>query len=223
MDRGSDGKLREVGQVYVYLRDSPVSFTKKTQKLTGTEIYARFGSCVAPLGDLDLDGFNDIAIAAPYGGTDNQGIVYIYNGRASGLNPTHSQVLEGRWASTSMPPSFGYSMHGATDIDLNGYPDLIVGVFGADKAVLYRARPVIGVNATLDVTPPILNPDEKQCTLPGSSVTVSWRHISILCISLFKHLVARYLEADFDQWDALVEGKGDDDVIPNAPSCLSSL
>ncbi|KAK1153149.1 platelet-activating factor acetylhydrolase 2, cytoplasmic-like isoform X2 [Acipenser oxyrinchus oxyrinchus] len=31
------------------------------------------------------------------------------------------------------------------------------------------------------------------------------------------------LEADFDQWDALVEGKGDDDVIPNAPSCLSSL
>ncbi|XP_041096423.1 platelet-activating factor acetylhydrolase 2, cytoplasmic-like isoform X2 [Polyodon spathula] len=31
------------------------------------------------------------------------------------------------------------------------------------------------------------------------------------------------LEADFDRWDALVEGKGDDDVIPNAPSCLSSL
>ncbi|KAK6485039.1 integrin alpha-V-like [Huso huso] len=173
MDRGSDGKLREVGQVYVYLRDSPVSFTKKTQKLTGAEIYARFGSCVAPLGDLDLDGFNDIAIAAPYGGTDNQGLVYIYNGRASGLNPTHSQVLEGKWASTSMPPSFGYSMHGATDIDLNGYPDLIVGVFGADKAVLYRARPVISVNATLDITPPILNPDEKKCTLPGSSVTVS--------------------------------------------------
>lgn len=61
-----------------------------------------------------------------------------------------------------MPASFGYSMTGNTDIDQNGYPgtrtltrrvraatlrnadaslsfpDLIVGVFGADKAVLYR-------------------------------------------------------------------------------------
>lgn len=65
---------------------------------------------------------SDIAIAAPYGGEDKKGIVYIFNGRPTGLNAVPSQILEGKWAARSMPPSFGYSMKGATDIDKNGYP-----------------------------------------------------------------------------------------------------
>ncbi|XP_037395176.1 integrin alpha-V [Pygocentrus nattereri] len=172
MERGSDGKLREVGQVYVYLGKGGFSFNPPS-KLTGSEIYARFGSAITSLGDLDMDGFNDVAIAAPYGGSSRQGLVYIHNGRSSGPDPQPSQVLEGKWASASMPPSFGYSMHGATDIDQNGYPDLVVGVFGADKAVLYRARPVISVNATLDISPQILSPEEKKCLLPRTDTMVS--------------------------------------------------
>lgn len=172
MDRGSDGKLKEVGQVSVFLGRGGFSF-HPPQLLTGSEMYARYGMAIAALGDLDMDGFNDVAISAPYGGPDHNGLVYIYNGRSQGPNPTHTQVLKGQWASSYMPASFGYSMSGKTDIDQNGYPDLLVGVFGADKAVLYRARPVISVNATLDLTPQIINPDEKTCTLPGTTTTVS--------------------------------------------------
>uniref|UniRef100_A0A8P4K2P2 Integrin alpha-V n=1 Tax=Dicentrarchus labrax TaxID=13489 RepID=A0A8P4K2P2_DICLA len=172
MDRGSDGKLREVGQVSVHLGRGGFSF-HSPQPLTGSEVYARYGSAIAALGDLDMDGFNDVAISAPYGGPDRNGLVYIHNGRPSGPDPSPSQVLQGKWASSYMPASFGYSMNGNTDIDQNGYPDLIVGVFGADKAVLYRARPVISVNATLDITPQIINPEEKTCFLPGSSTLVS--------------------------------------------------
>ncbi|XP_062302533.1 integrin alpha-V [Osmerus eperlanus] len=174
MERGSDGKLREVGQVYVYLGRGGFSF-QPPRKLTGGEIYARYGSSVAALGDLDLDGYNDVAVAAPYGGPYRRGQVFIYNGRggAVGVEPVASQVLEGRWASAYMPPSFGYAMSGGTDIDQNGYPDLIVGAFGADRAVLYRARPVISVNATLDISPQILNPEDRSCTLPGTSTRVS--------------------------------------------------
>uniref|UniRef100_A0A674N7P5 Integrin, alpha V n=1 Tax=Takifugu rubripes TaxID=31033 RepID=A0A674N7P5_TAKRU len=172
MDRGSDGKLREVGQVSVYLGRGGFSF-QPPQMLTGSEVYARYGSAIAALADLDMDGYNDVAISAPYGGPQHQGLVYIHNGRAQGPDPTPSQVLQGKWASSYMPASFGYSLSGSTDIDQNGYPDLIVGVFGADKAVLYRARPVISVNASLDISPQIINPEEKTCTLPGTSITVS--------------------------------------------------
>uniref|UniRef100_A0A8K9XRG0 Integrin, alpha V n=1 Tax=Oncorhynchus mykiss TaxID=8022 RepID=A0A8K9XRG0_ONCMY len=177
MDRGSDGKLREVGQVSVFLGKGGFSFNTPIT-LSGTEIYSRFGSSIATLGDLDMDGFNDIAIAAPYGGPKHRGLVYIHNGRAAGPDPVPSQVLVGRWASSYMPPSFGYSLHGATDIDQNGYPDLIVGVFGADKAVLYRARPVISVNATLDISPQILNPQDRNCKLLDHDTPVSWCVVS---------------------------------------------
>uniref|UniRef100_A0A3Q0RF59 Integrin, alpha V n=1 Tax=Amphilophus citrinellus TaxID=61819 RepID=A0A3Q0RF59_AMPCI len=172
MDRGSDGKLREVGQVSVYLGRGGFSF-QPAQMLTGSEVYARYGSAIAALGDLNMDGYNDVAISAPYGGPDHKGLVYIHNGSPAGPNPSPSQVLQGKWASNYMPASFGYSMTGNTDIDQNGYPDLIVGVFGADKAVLYRARPVISVNATLDITPQIINPEDKTCTLSGTGTHVS--------------------------------------------------
>uniref|UniRef100_A0A8C6SDI7 Integrin, alpha V n=1 Tax=Neogobius melanostomus TaxID=47308 RepID=A0A8C6SDI7_9GOBI len=183
MDRGSDGKLREVGQVSVYLGRGGFSF-QAPQHLTGSEVYARYGSSIAALGDLDRDGFNDVAIAAPYGGPDHAGLVYIHNGRSRGPDPTPSQVLQGRWASSYMPASFGYSMSGNTDIDQNGYPDLVVGVFGADKAVLYRARPVISVNATLDLTPQIINPDEKSCTIPSTTTKVSCFKVKY-CLTAF--------------------------------------
>ncbi|KAM9326893.1 integrin alpha-V [Gastrophryne carolinensis] len=166
MDRGSDGKLQEVGQVSLYLQQSKGGLQILT-KLTGFDMFSRFGSSIAPLGDMDQDGFNDIAIGAPYAGEGKKGLVYIYNGRSSGVSPAPSQVLEGRWASRSMPPSFGYSLKGATDIDSNGYPDLVVGAFGADKAILYRSRPVVTVNAILEVTPSLLNPESKTCSLPN--------------------------------------------------------
>ncbi|KAI4790350.1 hypothetical protein KUCAC02_034691 [Chaenocephalus aceratus] len=138
MDRGSDGKLREVGQVSVYMGRGGFSF-HPPQLLTGSEVYARYGSAIAALGDLDMDGYNDIAVSAPYGGPDHHGLVYIHNGRPKGPDSSPSQVLQGKWASSYMPASFGYSMTGNTDIDQNGYPDLLVGVFGADKAYCVKA------------------------------------------------------------------------------------
>uniref|UniRef100_A0A8C3LYB4 Integrin alpha-V n=1 Tax=Chrysolophus pictus TaxID=9089 RepID=A0A8C3LYB4_CHRPC len=147
MDRGSDGKLQEVGQVSICLQRASGGF--QIAKLNGFEIFARFGSAIAPLGDLDQDGFNDIAVAAPYGGEDKRGLVYIYNGRATGLNAVPSQILEGQWAARTMPPSFGYSLKGATDVDKNGYPGPWLYI------------PVIRVNAALEVNPTILNPENK--------------------------------------------------------------
>lgn len=59
MEHLSTQKLREVGQVYVYLQRDGYSFSSKPeQTLSGTHTYGRFGISIAPLGDLDYDGFN---------------------------------------------------------------------------------------------------------------------------------------------------------------------
>uniref|UniRef100_A0A8C8CLE4 Integrin alpha-2 domain-containing protein n=1 Tax=Oncorhynchus tshawytscha TaxID=74940 RepID=A0A8C8CLE4_ONCTS len=162
MTRGSDGRLEEVGRVYLYLQRGPLDL-EPTLNLTGTQVFGRFGSTIAPLGDLNLDGYNDLAISCPFGGEDQQGLVLIYNGFAGGLRNTPSQVIAGQWASGTVPASFGFSLRGAKDQDMNGYPDLIVGAFGVDKAILYRSRPIVNTSASLTVYPTMINPEEKVC------------------------------------------------------------
>uniref|UniRef100_A0A3Q1DFD2 Integrin alpha-2 domain-containing protein n=1 Tax=Amphiprion ocellaris TaxID=80972 RepID=A0A3Q1DFD2_AMPOC len=137
MVRGSDGRLEEMGRVYVYLQRSPLNLELRLPHLTGTQVFGRFGSTIAPLGDLNQDGFNDVAISCPFGGEDRQGLVYIYNGYSEGLREKPSQVIVGQWAAGTIPASFGFALRGAKDLDMNGYPDLIVGAFGVNKAVLY--------------------------------------------------------------------------------------
>ncbi|NXX42974.1 ITA8 protein, partial [Tricholaema leucomelas] len=172
MEREFESKPREVGQVYLYLQES-ASLFRQAQLLPGSEVFGRFGSAIAHLGDLDRDGYDDIAVGAPFAGEDRRGKVLIYNGYSEGLKPNPSQVLSGAWASQSMPSGFGFTLRGASDVDKNDYPDLLVGAFGAAKAVVYRARPVVTVNAQLLLNPTIVNPDNKTCQLPGSQLLVA--------------------------------------------------
>lgn len=58
MVRGSDSRLEEMGRVYVYLQRSPLNLELRLPHLTGTQVFGRFGSTIAPLGDLNQDGFN---------------------------------------------------------------------------------------------------------------------------------------------------------------------
>ena len=82
----------EGGAVYVYTalcktkRDSEKC---RPTKLVGRE-ESRFGFALANLGDLNKDGFEDIAIGAPYEG---KGTVYIYLGSKKGIITVPSQVV----------------------------------------------------------------------------------------------------------------------------------
>lgn len=149
MVRGSEGRLEEMGRVYVYLQRSPLNLKLRLPHLTGTQAFGRFGNTIAPLGDLNQDGFNgksggfsgglihsyeealkvhfsgplaDVAIGCPFGGEDRQGLVYIYNGFSEGLREKPSQVISSQWAAGTVPASFGFSLRGAKDLDMNGYP-----------------------------------------------------------------------------------------------------
>ncbi|XP_060228321.1 integrin alpha-8 isoform X2 [Meriones unguiculatus] len=165
MEREFESNPREVGQVYLYLQVSALLF-QDPQVLTGTETFGRFGSSVAHLGDLNQDGYNDIAIGAPFAGKDQRGEVLIYNGAPEGLHATPSQVLQGMWGSQAIPSGFGFSLRGDADIDKNDYPDLLVGAFGKGKVAVYRARPVVTVDAQLLLHPMIINLENKTCQIP---------------------------------------------------------
>ncbi|XP_044617996.1 integrin alpha-8 isoform X1 [Equus asinus] len=172
MEREFESNPKEVGQVYLYLQVSALVF-RDPQVLTGTEVFGRFGSAVAHLGDLNQDGYNDIAIGAPFAGKDQRGKVLIYNGNKDGLNTKASQILQGVWASQAVPSGFGFTLRGDSDIDKNDYPDLIVGAFGTGKVAVYRARPVVTVDAQLLLHPMIINLENKTCQIPEATTSVA--------------------------------------------------
>lgn len=58
MRRGSDGRLEELGKVYVYLQRGPLVLEPSQSHLLGPQAFGRFGTSLAPLGDLNQDGFN---------------------------------------------------------------------------------------------------------------------------------------------------------------------
>lgn len=58
MVRDTDGRLEELGRVYVYLQKGPLELAPNLPHLTGTQIFSRFGSSITSLGDLNQDGFN---------------------------------------------------------------------------------------------------------------------------------------------------------------------
>ncbi|XP_077346975.1 integrin alpha-8 [Lithobates pipiens] len=185
MDREFESNPKEVGQVYLYLQERALVF-KDAQVLMGTEVFGRFGSSIANLGDLNQDGFNDVAISSPFGGEDRKGRVFIYNGNRNGLNKDPSQVLEGSWASGTLPAGFGFTLRGDSDIDKNDYPDLIVGAFGVEKVAVYRARPVVTVDAQLFLNPTILNPEVRNCQLsiPDTSDIMVTCFIVEVCVQV---------------------------------------
>ncbi|NXA58690.1 ITA4 protein, partial [Mohoua ochrocephala] len=141
--------IREEGRVYVYINSgSGAKMVELNMELSGSDSYAaRFGESIASLGDIDNDGFEDVAIGAPQE-DDLKGAIYIYNGREDGITPSFSQRIQGQEVSNSLS-MFGQSISSGIDADNNGYQDVAVGAFFSDSAVVLRTKPVIIVEASL--------------------------------------------------------------------------
>ncbi|KAM4776896.1 integrin alpha-6 isoform 3-T3 [Cyanocitta cristata] len=146
------------GAVYIYMNRQGKWAGVKPLRLNGTA-GSMFGLAVENVGDINQDGYPDIAVGAPY---DGFGKVYIYHGSENGINTKPAQILDGEKTNTNF---FGYSVAGNMDLDENSYPDVAVGSL-SDSVNVYRSRPVISIKRNITVQPDRIDLKKKNAEDP---------------------------------------------------------
>uniref|UniRef100_A0A671SK79 Integrin alpha-6-like n=1 Tax=Sinocyclocheilus anshuiensis TaxID=1608454 RepID=A0A671SK79_9TELE len=169
------------GAIYVYLNEEG-AWDKITPKRIEGAAYSMFGLAVENMGDVNLDGYHDVAVGAPYD-SNGAGNVYIFHGSPQGLKK--AQVLGGQDHNVKL---FGYSLAGNMDLDRNNYPDLAIGPLSDS---VFVARSVISIEKTVTTTPKELDLTQKNCgdticygmalCCKQCKMLMSFNNASILC------------------------------------------
>lgn len=151
------------GVVHIYYGDKNenVLLRISRKELQGHSEWGRFGTALQCIGDINKDGYNDVAISSPY--EDNgKGSVYIYHGGPTEL--TFTQKIQAKDISADLF-SFGWYISAAYDIDKNNYSDFLVGSYKSDIVTVLRTRPIIKLNNTVEISPSVipLNSSELKC------------------------------------------------------------
>jgi hypothetical protein len=116
------------GAAYVYHGGPQGLSTTPSQTLLGssTGITTRaFGIHVASARDLDLDGYDDVVVSAmaTHVSSTQDGVAFVYRGGPSGVGSVPDYTLYG---TGGFLDNFGSSL-AATFLDLDPYPDLVIG------------------------------------------------------------------------------------------------
>lgn len=143
-DGRSDLAVNGVGdRVYIYYGSASATLIDPAavQVLTNAEPSIGFGARVFPLGDVDHDGFSDIAVTASAyedGATMNVGKVFIYFGGLNGLDTrTPASLVPNAAGMPAMSAEFGTAIAGACDYNSDGIHDFAIGAPGENKIYLY--------------------------------------------------------------------------------------
>ncbi|XP_075706986.1 integrin alpha-E [Rhinoderma darwinii] len=144
----------EEGRVYLYNLSIEGFFTLVFILEQPYYSFARFGYTIAKIGDINHDGFQDIAIGAPLEGhfedPDSFGSVYIYNSHRNGIRETPSQRIRATNFKQKLQ-FFGQSVDGGLDITGDGYPDIAVGALR--NVLVLQSCPVVKIRATINFEP----------------------------------------------------------------------
>ncbi|EDV27228.1 uncharacterized protein TRIADDRAFT_54964 [Trichoplax adhaerens] len=131
-------RVKEEGRIYIYFNTGKLfaysnvvlryvflmkgGFVERGFRI-GRVTNGAFGLTVTSIGDIDQDGFNDVAIGAPFDGNNKTGVVYIYRGDGNlGLKRSFSQAIDAASFANMKLNGFGIAVSGKIDVDKNGYP-----------------------------------------------------------------------------------------------------
>ena len=135
----------EEGKTYLYSGSSSGLETTASWTHEGNSVEANFGNAVNPAGDVNGDGYADVAIGAgKYSNPETEeGAAYLFLGSATGLSSTHSWFVE----SNQTGARYGNAQP-AGDVDGDGFSDLVVTAWRYDNgqtdegmAFLYYGSP----------------------------------------------------------------------------------
>uniref|UniRef100_H2V0X5 Integrin, alpha 11a n=1 Tax=Takifugu rubripes TaxID=31033 RepID=H2V0X5_TAKRU len=158
----------EKGKVYIYrLTELNRFILEGALEIHNGGQNARFGSALAPVPDVNGDGFNDLVVGAPLE-DDHKGAIYVFFSQQSRILRKYKQ----RIAAADLAPGlqyFGRSIHGTMDMNNDGSVDLAVGSLGA--VVLLWSRSVIRIYTTVRFEPSKINIFVKDCQRGGKDVT----------------------------------------------------
>ncbi|HEX4823993.1 MAG TPA: FG-GAP-like repeat-containing protein [Candidatus Polarisedimenticolaceae bacterium] len=151
-DKYDNGQVDE-GRAYVYLGGPSGLSTTPAWTAESNQASAFFGASVAPAGDVNGDGYDDVLVSA-YGyddGLTDQGRVYLYLGSPTGLSATPAWTAESDQASAN----FGRSVATAGDVNGDGYSDVIIGATTYDSGQTDEGKVFVyyGSPAGLPATP----------------------------------------------------------------------
>lgn len=122
----------------------------------GTQTNQAFGFSVTGAGDVNGDGYDDIAIGAEgySNGQQQEGAVFVYHGSSTGVDTIPDLVIESNQANANM----GNQVSEARDVNSDGYGDLIVGAWTYDNGQNNEGAAWVhhGSSTGLDPTPAVL-------------------------------------------------------------------
>ncbi len=128
------GVVSKGGRAYLYLGSPAGLEPVAAWTYDGVASSDNLGEDVVGAGDLNGDGYGDVAVSAPdgeLGGPSDEGLVYVFRGGPAGLEAEPVAILEGGERSAGL----GEKLAAAGDVDEDGYPDLLVGGDGYDYAI----------------------------------------------------------------------------------------
>ena len=122
--------------------------------LWGTHDYAIIGISLAGLGDVDGDGYPDVAAAEPGRGdtaveNDDPGSIYVFRGGPTGLNTCSFGRMEGSFPGAHL----GFALVGPGDVNGDGLADIAVGAKRASSLDPYRGRAEVYLGRPRGISP----------------------------------------------------------------------